>query len=71
LGGSGFFRSILASELPALVPKISLSPLSQLGIIDMRGAQTMITEGLQSENRRSLLPVWELLRLAAWADSRL
>jgi len=71
LGGSGFFRSILASELPALVPKISLSPLSQLGIIDMRGAQTMITDGLQSENRRSLLPVWELLRLAAWADSRL
>jgi hypothetical protein len=71
LAGSPFFRSVLSKELPLLWPKTSLSALGQLGVVDVRGAQAMAKNAFQDQNTRSLLPLWELLRLEAWAESRL
>lgn len=71
LGAGGFFRSILASELPGIWGRTQLTALGQLGVVDVRGAGEMVVRAFNSENTRSLLPVWELLRLEAWAKSRL
>ena len=71
LGGTGFFRSILASELPGIWRRTSLSALDRLGVVDARGATAMVNSALQSENTRNLMPVWELVKLEAWAESRI
>jgi hypothetical protein len=71
LGGTGFFRSILASELPGIWRRTSLSALDRLGVVDARGAAAMVNSALQGDNTRSLMPVWELVKLEAWAESRI
>lgn len=71
LGAGGFFRSILASELPALWRRTRFTALDQLGIVNARAAADMVDRALKDENTRALLPVWELLKLETWAESRL
>src|SRR5262249_50050274 len=60
LGAGGFFRSILASEIPALWRQTPLTALDQLGIVDARAGADMVDSALKDENTRALLPVWEL-----------
>jgi len=71
VGGGGFFRSILASEIPLLWRRTPLSALDQLGVVNARAAADMVDSALQDENTRALLPVWELLKLETWTESRL
>jgi len=71
LGAGGFFRSILASEIPALCRRTRFTALDQLGIVNARAASDMVDSALKDENTRALLPVWELLKLETWAEARL
>jgi asparagine synthase (glutamine-hydrolysing) len=71
LGAGGFFRSILASEMPALCRQTPFKALDQLGIVNARAAADMVDSALKDENTRALLPVWELLKLETWAVDRL
>jgi len=71
LGAGSFFQSILASELPPIWERTKLSALGDLGVVDVRGASEMVERALNGQNLRNLLPVWELLRLEAWAESHL
>ena len=71
LGGTGFFRSILETELPAIWSRTGLTALTQLGVVDGRRAADMVNSALRGENTRNLIPVWELLKLEAWAESRI
>jgi asparagine synthase (glutamine-hydrolysing) len=71
LGAGGFFRSILAAEIPALVRRTPLRALDLLGIVNGRTAADMVDSALKDENTRALLPVWELLKLETWAEARL
>src|SRR5262249_47206896 len=71
LGAGGFFRSILASEIPPLCRETPFKALDQLGIVNARAAADMVDSALKDENTRALLPVWELLKLESWAEARL
>jgi asparagine synthase (glutamine-hydrolysing) len=71
LGGGSFFRSILEAEVPDLWRRTKLSALGELGIIDRRGAADMVNAAVKGDNARNLMPVWELLKLEAWTESRI
>jgi hypothetical protein len=73
MAGTQFFRSVLAKELPGVWKSLGgeLPTLTALGVIDRDGAKKAVENALQICDRRSLGSVWELVKLEAWAQSRI
>ena len=72
LAATPFFRSTLAAELPEIWRSMAGVPtLAALGVVDNTRASRMVEVALNTADRRSLGRVWELLKLEAWAESRI